>query len=68
MKKSCCKFFTVILCLAGVGGIAYLLKDKIKEAIFNSKYEDEILKLLDVARLALDLLSWPINYVKAILP
>ena len=66
--KKCCKFFVTILCLAVVGGVGYLFKDKIKDAIFNSKYEDELFKVMDIGRLVGDLLSWPVNYVKAILP
>ena len=63
------KFFKVLLCLTGIGAaVWFLFKDKIMEEVFNSKYEDTILKLLDVARLALDLLQWPIDWVRAQLP
>ena len=68
MKKFC-KTLKILLILSGVGAVVCVLfKDKIKEQLFNSKYEDAYFKLLDVCRLALDLLSWPINWVKAILP
>ena len=59
-----------LLALAGVGGLAYVLltNDAVKEKLFNGKYEDQILKLIDLGYLASDVLMWPVHYVKAILP
>ena len=64
------KLFWVVACIGGVGALGYYLwnNDKARAKFFNSMYEDTILKLMDVGRLALDLLSWPINFVKALLP
>ena len=71
MKKAKCRcgFFKVLLCLTGIGAVVgFLFKDKIREAAFNSMYEDTILSLMDVGRLVLDLVQWPIDWVKAMLP
>ena len=63
-------FMKKLLALAGVGGLAYVLltNDAVKEKLFNGKYEDQILKLIDLGYLASDVLMWPVHYVKAILP
>ena len=67
--KKRCGFLGILFCLTGVGALVwFLFKDKIMEKFFNSKYEDSILKVMDVARLAWDLINWPIDYVKALLP
>lgn len=66
------KFFTflkVMLILSGLGVVIYVLfKDKIKAAIFNSKYEDVYLAIVDKAHLLGDLVQWPVDYVRALLP
>lgn len=64
------KFFAVILCLSGVGFVAYkfFTSDAAKEKFFNSMYEDKILGLMDTGRLVWDLINWPIDYVRALLP
>ena len=69
-KKKCgCGFLKAFLCLTGIGVVlCFLLKDKIKDKFFNAKYEDAIFKVMDVARLATDLLMWPVDYIRAILP
>lgn len=68
-KKTGCSFLLVLFCLTGVGALIWLLfKDKIMELVFNSKYEDQILKLMDVLRLVWDLVNWPIDFVRALLP
>lgn len=68
-KKCCCKLPLILLAILGVtAGGCYLFKDKIMEKVFNSKYEDKILALLDTGRLVWDLVRWPIDYVRAILP
>lgn len=70
MKKKCkCSFLKVLLCLTGVGAILYFLfKDKLKDKFFNAKYEDTIFKAMEGLRLASDLLMWPVDYVRAMLP
>ena len=69
MKKSkkCC-LLPVLLVLAVLGGCGYLFKDRIMEKLMSGENEDKTLKALDTLRLVGDLLSWPINYVKALLP
>ena len=69
-KKKCrCCFLKLLVCLSGIGAIVwFVFGDKIKEAVFNSKYEDKVLSLLETFRLLLDLLGWPIDYVRALLP
>lgn len=69
-KKKCgCRCLKIFLCLTGIGaGIYFLFKDLLMDRFFNSKYEDKILKGLEIGRLALDLLMWPIDYVRALLP
>ena len=55
-KKCCCKLPLILLAILGVtAGGCYLFKDK-------------ILALLDTGRLVWDLVRWPIDYVRAILP
>lgn len=62
-------FLKIMLILSGVGVVIYILfKDKIKAAIFNSKYEDLYLAAVDKALLLGDLVQWPVDYVKALLP
>ena len=69
MKKSKkCGFLGVLLCLAGIGVVGYFLREKIRERFFNSMYEDQYLKLVDVGRLVWDLVNWPIDWVRAMLP
>lgn len=69
LMKKFFKFLKVLVFLSGLGAIGYFLfKDKIKDKFFNSKYEDAYLKAVDVGRLVWDLVNWPIDYVKAILP
>ena len=65
--KKCC-LLPVLLVLACVGGCGYLFKDKIQEKLMSGENEDKYLKVIDTVRLLGDLLSWPINYVKALLP
>ena len=70
MKKNCAlKAVLCVVCIGAAGFFAYryVKSGKLKELLFG-KYEDLTLKLIDIARLGLDLLSWPINYVKALLP
>ena len=69
MKKAAKK----LLFLACFGGVAYALgklaqKQETQEKLFEILGEDTYLAVLDKIRLGGDLLSWPINYVKALLP
>ncbi len=59
-----------LIALVGVGGLVYVLatNETVKEKLFNGKYEDQILKLIELGYLASDVLMWPVHYVKAILP
>ena len=59
-----------LIALVGVGGLVYVVatNETVKEKLFNGKYEDQILKLIDLGYLASDVLMWPVHYVKAILP
>ena len=69
MKKAAKK----LLFLVCFGGCAYLMgklvqKDETQQKLFEILGEDTYLAVLDKVRLGGDLLSWPINYVKALLP
>ena len=59
-----------LIALVGVGGLVYVVatNETVKEKLFNGKYEDQILKLIELGYLASDVLMWPVHYVKAILP
>ncbi len=63
-------FMKKLIALVGVGGLVYVLatNETVKEKLFNGKYEDQILKLIELGYLASDVLMWPVHYVKAILP
>jgi len=61
------------LVLACLGGLGYLLvkllrTDAAQDKLFEILGEDKYLKILDTVNLLGDLLSWPINFVKALLP
>ena len=60
----------VIACLGGVGYLlAKLLKtDAAQEKLFKLMGEDTYLAVLDKVRLLGDLLMWPIDFVRALLP
>ena len=68
MKKA--KKLLVIACLGGVGYLlAKLLKtDAAQEKLFKVMGEDTYLAVLDKVRLLGDLLMWPIDFVRALLP
>ena len=68
MKKA--KKLLVIACLGGVGYLlAKLLKtDFAQEKLFGILGEDTYLAILDKVRLLGDLLMWPIDFVRALLP
>ena len=68
MKKA--KKLLVIACLGGVG---YLLVKLLKtefgqEKLFEILGEDTYLAILDKVRLVGDLIMWPIDFVRALLP
>ncbi len=69
MKKAAKK----LLFLICFGGCAYLLgklakKEEVQEKLFQVLGEDAYLAILDKVRLGGDLLMWPIDYVRALLP
>ena len=68
MKKA--KKFLVLVCLGCVGyGLGKLLKtDEAQEKLFGILGEDTYLAILDKVRLLGDLLGWPIDFVRALLP
>lgn len=68
MKKA--KKLLVLACLGCLGYGCYELSkiDKVQEKLFEILGEDTYLAILDKVRLLGDLLSWPINFVKALLP
>lgn len=69
MKKKVKKFFALV-CL---GGVSYLLaklvqNDDVKDKLFEVMGEDRYLAVEATARLAIDVLQWPIHFVRALLP
>ena len=69
MKKAIKK----LLFLVCFGGVAYLLsklaqKDEVQETLFDVLGEDTYLAIQDKAYLLGDLLMWPIDYIRALLP
>ena len=69
MKKAARK----LLFLACFGGVAFALgklaqKQEVQEKLFEILGEDTYLAILDKVRVGGDLLSWPISYVRALLP
>ena len=67
------KLIKKLLGLVFFGGIAYGLsklaeKDEVQETLFGILGEDTYLAILDKVRLAGDLLMWPIDFVRALLP
>ena len=69
MKKTFKKVFT-LLCISGIAAIAgmVLKKDSVKDKLFELLGEDTYLALDDKAHLLGDLLMWPIDFVRALLP
>ena len=61
------------MALACFSGVAYVLsqllkRDEVQEKLFAVLGEDTYLAILDKVRLGGDLLMWPIDYVRALLP
>ena len=68
MKKA--KKALVLACLCGLGYllVKLLRTDAAQDKLFEILGEDKYLKILDTVNLVGDLLSWPVNFVKALLP
>ena len=68
MKKL--RKFLVLACLGCLGyGLAKVLEtDEAQEKLFSILGEDLYLAILDKVRLLGDLLMWPIDFVRALLP
>ena len=68
MKKA--KKFLVLACFGCLGyGLYKLLKtDAAQEKLFGILGEDTYLAILDKVRFLGDLLGWPIDFVRALLP
>ena len=68
MKKA--KKLLVIACLGGVGYLLVkLLKTELgQEKLFEILGEDTYLAILDKVRLRGDLIMWPVDFVRALLP
>ena len=69
MKKAAKK----LLFLACFGGFAYLLgklakKDEVQQKLFEVLGEDTYLAIQDKVYLLGDLLMWPVDFVRALLP
>ena len=69
MKKKAKK----LLVLAVLGCVGYLAAkllrtEEAKDKLFEALGEDKYLAILNTVNLVGDLLSWPINFVKALLP
>ena len=64
------KKFLILACFGCVGyGLAQVLKtDEAQEKLFGILGEDLYLAILDKVRLLGDLLGWPIDFVRALLP
>ena len=64
MKKAVIVIGAVCVC-----GIAVLAGSaEAREKLFNGKYEDTYLKIVDIGRLLGDLLAWPYHFIRALLP
>ena len=57
-----------VLCCLGWVATRLLRRDETQEKLFNILGEDTYLAILDKVRLAGDLLMWPIDYIRALLP
>ena len=68
MKKA--KKALVLACLCGLGYllVKLLRTEAAQDKLFEILGEDTYLAILEKVNLLGDLLSWPINFVKALLP
>ena len=58
----------VILCAVGYGLYKLLNTDRAQESLFDLLGEDNYLNILDKVRLVGDLLGWPVEFIRALLP
>ena len=58
----------VILCAVGYGLYKLLKTDRAQESLFDFLGEDNYLNILDKVRLVGDLLGWPVEFIRALLP
>ena len=58
----------VILCAVGYGLYKLLNTDRAQESLFDLLGEDNYLNILDTVRLVGDLLGWPVEFIRALLP
>ena len=58
----------VILCAVGYGLYKLLNTDRAQESLFDLLGEDNYLNILDKVRLVGDLLGWPFEFIRALLP
>ena len=58
----------VILCAVGYGLYKLLNTDRAQESLFDFLGEDNYLNILDKVRLVGDLLGWPVEFIRALLP
>lgn len=65
LKK--CLFLVCLGCL-GYGLVKLLSTDEAQEKLFGILGEDTYLTVLDKVRLLGDLLMWPVDFVRALLP
>ena len=68
MKKA--KRFFALVCLGCIGvGVAKLLQlESVRDKLFEVLGEDKYIALDSTIRLLADLMMWPVDYVKALLP
>jgi hypothetical protein len=68
--KKIAKTFLFLVCF---GGLFYLLgklaqKEEVQDKLFEVLGEDTYLAIRDKVRLCCDLLMWPVDFVRALLP
>ena len=67
MKKAK-RLLVAVTCLGGIGFYKLLKNDSVQEKLFSILGEDLYLAVLDKVRLLGDLIMWPIDFVRALLP
>ena len=69
MKKKLKKALVLsVLGCVGYFAVKLLRTDAAQDKLFEVLGEDKYLKILETVNLLGDLLSWPVNFVKALLP
>ncbi len=67
--KAVKKILGLVLCGGGVYAVSKLVqRDEVEEKLFALFGEDLYLDVLDKLRLVGDLLMWPVDFVRALLP